>query len=73
MMREECGLYCRSIDLCNNTCVELQADLLLNCAKLFGNVLIVSVLRHRYLRKILSYLGFHTISLNLEASVDILL
>jgi len=66
----KCGLYCRSINLGNNTCVELQADLLLNCAELLGNVLIVSVLRSGYHGHILNYLGFHTLPLNLESLMD---
>ena len=68
-----CGLYCRSIDLSNNTGVELKADLLFNCAELLGNVLIVSILRRGDNLKILSYLGFHTLLLHLESSMDILI
>lgn len=66
-MERKCGLYRRSINLGNNTGVELQADLLLNCAELLGYVLIVSVLRCGYHGEILDYLGFHTLPLNLEA------
>ena len=68
-MVRKCGLYCRSVNLGNDTGVELQADLLLNCAELLGNVLIVSILRRGYHRHILDYLGFHTLPLNLEASM----
>jgi hypothetical protein len=68
-MVRKCGLYCRSINLSNNTGVELQADLLLNCAELLGNVLIVSVFRRGYHGEILNYLGFHPLPLNLKASV----
>ena len=64
------GLYSRSIHLSNNTGVELEADLLLNCAELFSNVLMVSVLRHGYHGQILLNLGFHTLLLNLEASMS---
>ena len=70
VLMRKCGLYSRSINLSNNTGVELQADLLLNCAELLGNVLIVSVLRRGYHGHILDYLGFHTLPLNLEASMS---
>jgi hypothetical protein len=68
-MMRMCRLYSRSIHLSNNTGVEFQADLLLYSAELLGNVLMVSVLRHGYHGQILYNLGFHTLLLNLEASM----
>ena len=59
-----------SVDFGNYSSVKLNTDLLLNSAELFGNILIMCILRHRHHGEILNYLRFYTFSLKLEASVN---
>ncbi len=63
-------VYLRFIHFSDYTCINFDTYLLLNSAKLFSNVFIVSIFRSRHHNcHILNYLRLNTISLHLEALV----